>query len=58
VVSTLAPINQKTRFQAFAFNFHNVCRYDQANALSKEAFKGKGFLPIPGMAIGGAVQVS
>lgn len=25
---------------------------DAANALSKEAFKGKGFLPIPGMAIG------
>ena len=25
---------------------------DKANALSKEAFKGKGFLPIPGMAIG------
>jgi hypothetical protein len=25
---------------------------DKANALSKEAFEGKGFLPIPGMAIG------
>ena len=25
---------------------------EKANALSKEAFKGKGFLPIPGMAIG------